>query len=305
MQFDSQRPHGQNGKQPRVYFITGAGGGIGGELARRLHGRGERVAVADINAEALGRRLPKAQPADCLRLTLDVTSAESWQSALNRTVTHFGRIDCLLNVAGFLNAGSLLDVATEEIDRHLDVNARGVMYGTVQAGRIMAAQGAGHIVNIASLAGIGATPGLTLYSASKFAVRGFSLAAAAELKSKGVAVSVVCPGPVYTPMLAKQLDTEHAALTFSVRTILQPEDVVDAILKRVLSKRPLELALPATDGFLLKLSAMFPDLAARLVSAFRKSGGKNQARVRAAWRSQSVASVASRDDAGIRPGEIA
>src|SRR5205823_4569252 len=110
----------------------------------------------------------------------------------------------------------------------------------------------GHIINIASMAALAPIPGISLYSASKYAVRGFSLAAAQELRAHGVYVTVVCPDAVQTPMLDAQLAHDEAAATFSGPRLLTVEEVGRAIIGQGLARRPLEIYLPPSRGWLAR-----------------------------------------------------
>ena len=138
----------------------------------------------------------------------------------------------------------------------------------------------GHIVNIGSLASLAPVPGLSLYSASKFAVRGFTLAAATELERDGIAVSLVMPDAVQTPMLDLQVAYEEAALTFSGDRTLTVEDIERTILDDVLVHRPLEVTVPAGRGFLARVANSAPALSRRLAPALAKRGKAKQARIK-------------------------
>ena len=126
------------------------------------------------------------------------------------------------------------------------------------------------------LAGLAPVPGLSLYSASKFAVRGYTLAAAHELRDKGIKVTVICPDAVQTPMLDLQVDYEQAALTFSGSRSLTTHDVVSAILNRALVKAPLEITLPSSRGAVSKFASIFPGLSALLLNGLKQRGLKHQ-----------------------------
>src|SRR5262249_26511003 len=146
---------------------------------------------------------------------LDVRREDDWDRAMDAAATAFGGIDVVLNIAGALRPGYVHELAAQDIDLHLDVNVKGVVLGTRAAARRMIPAHKGHIINFGSLASLVPVPGLSLYSASKFAVRGFSLAAANELARYGIAVTVVLPDAVATPMLDLQVDYDEAAMTFS------------------------------------------------------------------------------------------
>lgn len=263
----------------RVILVTGAASGIGRRLAESLAAAGHRLLVTDINADALEALTAHHgwESSQVAARSLDVRDAEAWQIAVAEAVDRFGRLDVLLNVAGLVQPGFIYEVGPEEIAQHLDVNARGVMLGTRAAALVMIGQGDGHIVNIASMAALAAVPGIGLYTASKFAVRGFSLAVAQELRPHGVAVSVVCPDAVQTPMLDLQIDYPQAALTFSGPRPLTVDEVVQAIIDRVLPRRPLELTIPRSRGWLAKLTSLAPELGQWVAPRLHKVGLRRQA----------------------------
>jgi len=271
---------------PQVFLLTGCAGGMGRHVAGLLAAQGRRLLVTDVNEKALEQAVQDGgwrSKAEVEAFRLDVRDPAAWEEAVGRAVSKWGRLDVLLNIAGYLKPGYIHEVPAIEVDLHFDINAKGVIHGTRAAARRMVAQGHGHIVNVASMAAIAPVPGIGLYSASKFAVRGFSLAAAQELLPQGVAVTVVCPDAVQTPMLDLQLDYEEAAMTFSGPRPLQVEEVGELILTKVLPERPLEVTLvPARSGRALaaKLVNAFPDLAVRLGPALRSRGRKAQKRNR-------------------------
>ncbi|MCA9540407.1 MAG: SDR family oxidoreductase, partial [Myxococcales bacterium] len=228
-----------------VHLVTGAASGIGRGLVDALSKRDARILATDVDAAGLrAARDSLGWDEETVRLRpLDVRRPGDWEAALDAAEAAFGPVDVLLNVAGYLAPGWIHEATVEEVERHFDINAKGVALGLRAASARMVARGSGHIVNIASMAALAPISGLTLYSASKYAVRGLSLAAAGDLKPHGVSVSCVCPDAVATPMLDVQADRPEAALTFS-GTVLQVEQVVGAILDDVLPRRPLELWLP-------------------------------------------------------------
>jgi len=171
---------------------------------------------------------------------------------------------------GFVDSFSL-----EDIDYHMDCNAKGSILGTTVVGRVMKDQGFGHILNISSLAGLAPVSGLSLYSASKFAVRGFSLSVAAELKRYGVLVSVICPDLVNTPMLDLQLGyPEEAKLTFSgPKKVLEPKEVVQVILG-VMERPRVLVCIPESRGLLAKIAGTWPWIGELFRKSLEKKGEK-------------------------------
>lgn len=262
---------------PHVTLVTGAANGIGRRFAQDLVAAGgHRLVLADLDREALDEAFGQTQA----RLeTLDVADLAAWRALIKGVVEEHGRLDVVCNIAGVLAPGWIWEVEDALIDRHVDVNVKGVLYGSKVAAEQMVRQGEGHIVNMSSLAGIGYTPGNALYCATKHAVRGFSVSIAAELKEKGVAVSVVCPGVVQTRMLDDQVGREEAAVTFTTGAPLAPEDV-SALLQRVLRERPVEASLPGP--LTSKLIGVAPGLAVKAYPLIAARGRKAAAKLRAA-----------------------
>lgn len=267
---------------PLRFFITGCASGIGRHAADVLLAAGHTVWATDIELDALrafaeARGWPHGR-AFCRRL--DVRDALAWETGFADAVRMMGAVDVLLNVAGYLKPGWVGAFEPEEVHRHFDINTKGVVLGTHVAARHMCARGGGHIINIASLASLAPVPGISLYSASKYAVRGFSLAAAQELRRRGVAVTVVCPDAVRTPMLDQQVHSDEAELTFSGSRVLTPDDVVRAIVDEVLPRRPLLLALPRSRALLARLADLFPRTAHWIEPMLRRRGRERQQRLR-------------------------
>lgn len=252
-------------EQKNFIIITGAASGIGLNLAQVLEKERKRMILVDFNEERLFLNF---KPSDHVKLLVgDVSQKEVWQQVVEISQNESCRISHLINCAGVIRPGFLKDFDLSDIDLHLNVNTKGSIIGTTLIGRVMKQQGFGHIINISSLAGLAPVSGLSLYTASKFAIRGFSLAIAAELKKFGVQVSVVCPDLVNTPMLDLQLDyPEEAVLTFSgPKKILQPSDITKELLK--LMKNPkLLVCIPEQRGLLAKIAGSWP----RIAEVFRK-----------------------------------
>jgi 3-oxoacyl-[acyl-carrier protein] reductase len=264
----------------QIMLLTGCASGIGRHLAGALSRRGHRIVATDVDEEGLARAA-KASAWNRNRVALhrlDVRREEDWEAALDATERAYGALDVLMNVAGFLQPACVTEIGARDVELTLDVNVKGVILGTRAAARRMTARGAGHIVNIGSLAGLSPVPGLSLYSASKFAVRGFSLSAAMELGPKGVGLTLLMPDAVDTPMLDKQVPYEEAAMTFSGSRPLTVEDIERAIVEVVLPKRPLELALPLARGLLARLATAAPAVVKGLGPSFIELGKKKQER---------------------------
>lgn len=264
----------------KACLLTGCASGIGRHLSGVLARAGARVMATDVDEAGLVSATA-GLGGDVQQRKLDVRCAEDWAAAVDVTVAAFGRLDLLFNVAGVSHSAYIHEAAPERISFHLDINLKGVMLGTHYGAKVMVKQRGGHIVNIASLAGLCPVPGMSLYSASKFGVRGFSLAVADELAVHGVRVSVICPDAVATPMLDHEALEPEAALSFSGNRILTVEDIEHAILRKALGRGKREVIVPGSMAPLSRLVTAFPGSLMPLLPIFRQRGVKNQQRYRA------------------------
>lgn len=207
-------------------LITGGARGIGAATAAMFAGHGARVWIGDIDEDAC---LRTARDLGVCGAHLDVTSTASWRGLVERITAEDGPLDILVNNAGVMPLGPL-ESETEQIrDLILDVNVRGVLNGMQAVVDGMLHRGRGHIVNVASMAGMIPIPGMVTYNASKFAVVGASLAARQEYAGTGIAVSAVLPSAVRTEL------TAGARLGAGMPTV-DADDVAAAILEVVGSR---------------------------------------------------------------------
>ncbi len=255
-------------------LVTGAASGIGRRLVGGLAEAGDHVVAADIDTEGL------AESADELgwsergveTATLDVRRHEDWQRVVDRIVERHGRIDLLVHSAAVADGGPIVEMEPEHIERQIDVNMKGTILGTRVVGAAMASRGAGHIVNFGSLSSLAPVPGIGVYASTKFGVRGFSLAAAQELRPEGVAVTVVMPDTVDTPLLEKVSGSNLLEIAFA-GTMLSVEDVEQVFFDRILPNRPLEATIPRTQGALSRLASLAPGLLHWLEPILERIGG--------------------------------
>jgi len=265
---------------PAVAVITGAASGIGRHFAGVLARRPDDflLALADINLDAMEAAF---SPGDGLRLhRLDIVSLEDWRRVIADTIEDFGRIDYLFNIAGGGRLGFFADQPYENIDFVVDLNLKGPLYGMRTVVEQMVRQGSGHIVNVASLAGVAPAAGNLLYSASKSGLRAASLAAAIELRPYGVFVTVVCPGVVDTPLITGHADyPEESALIYSTDVMLTVEDMEKALVE-AMERRPLEINLPRGQARMAKLASAFPGLAMRSYPRLKAKGLKRLEKIR-------------------------
>jgi len=186
----------------KVAVVTGAGSGIGRELALELGRRGARLALSDVGEEGLAATAEevRAGGAEVHTARLDVADRRAVQDHATEVAQHFGVVHQVYNNAGVASSGSVLDSDWQEYDHVLGINLLGVIHGTKAFLPHLIASGDGHVVNVSSLNGLLAQPGMSAYCASKFAVRGFTETLRAEMLGAGhpVRVTVVHPGGVKT-----------------------------------------------------------------------------------------------------------
>ena len=188
---------------------------MGAAEARLFAREGAKVVIGDVLDDE-GRQTEAAINefgGECLYVHLDVTSEESWASAVAETVNRFGKLDILVNNAGVVSRVPLEDLDVDEWDRVMDINSKGVFLGTKAAIPEMRRSGGGSIVNISSISGIaGQSYVSAVYNASKGAVRIFTKSTAIQYASEGIRANSIHPGPIDTPMTAfRQGDPQAVA----------------------------------------------------------------------------------------------
>ncbi|HYZ54149.1 MAG TPA: glucose 1-dehydrogenase [Streptosporangiaceae bacterium] len=195
----------------KVALITGGARGMGKSHVRHFVAEGAKVVFGDViddKGEAVAAKLGKES---CRYVHHDVTSEEQWAAAVATAVDTFGKLDVLVNNAGVLKYATITDMPPAEFRSVLEVNAVGCWLGMKSVIGPMTAAGSGSIVNISSIEGFAGAAGLSAYSASKFAVRGMTKAAAQELGPLGIRVNSVHPGSVLTSMVLEAAATWSGA----------------------------------------------------------------------------------------------
>jgi NAD(P)-dependent dehydrogenase (short-subunit alcohol dehydrogenase family) len=196
------------GKAIRIFngataIVTGGASGIGRALAEELAKRGCEVVLADLQIELAEEVASKIRisggKAEAVKI--DVTDFPAMEQLVHQTVKRAGRLDYIFNNAGIGIGGNVSHYGIEHWNQIVDVNLRGVINGVQTAYKIMVAQGFGHIVNTASMAGLMVSPGGVAYATTKYGIVGLSISLRAEAAEMGVRVSVLCPGVVRTPIL--------------------------------------------------------------------------------------------------------
>lgn len=258
--------------------VTGAGSGLGREIAVELAGRGFVVLATDVDADAAARTA-EAIGVGATSLGLDVRDVEACRSAAGVAIARGSSLDLWVNNAGVLVTGTAWEQDEDARQMMVDVNAVGTMNGTVAALERMTEAGTGHVINVISLAGLVAAPGEVAYSASKHAALAFTLGALFDLRRagvRGIELSAVCPDGIWTPMLEGKLDDLDAAGSFSGQ-LLTPERVAAAIGRLTERPRPM-LVLPRWRGPILRFFDAYPRIAVRLLPLVMADARRRQRR---------------------------
>jgi NAD(P)-dependent dehydrogenase (short-subunit alcohol dehydrogenase family) len=185
----------------KVWFITGAGSGIGAATARAALKAGDRVVATGRNLDKVRNALSDVAGANLAFVLLDVTKEAQAQPAVEAAIKVFGRIDVLVNNAGYSLLGNFEELSAGEIEQLIATNFYGVMHAMRAALPVMRQQRSGQIINVSSLAGIVGFKHCGAYSAAKFAVEGLSAAVAQEVEPFGIRIVAVEPGFFRTDLL--------------------------------------------------------------------------------------------------------
>src|SRR3954451_2565830 len=215
----------------KVALVTGASGGIGASVARKLHDAGASVGLLARRGDDLG--LDRALGVSC-----DVRDRGAVQSATTEVVERFGRLDIAVANAGVGAYGPFLELDPEQVEAMIDVNLKGTLYTAAATLPHLIEAGQGDFVSLASVAGVRAFPGETVYNASKFGQVGFTRSLDHELREQGVRATCICPGGVHTEFAMGSGREEGDPM---LESMLTPDEVADVVLFAVTRPRNMRI----------------------------------------------------------------
>lgn len=266
--------------QARTVIITGASLGVGAAAARAFAREGANLVLIARGVEGLERIAEElSAQTEVMTAPLDVSDRAGCQRMLDSAHDRFGRIDVLVNNAGYHKRGNVENLDPDEIPKMVEVNLSAPLFLTRLTLPYFERAGGGAIVNVASLAGMTPVPGAATYSATKFGLRAFSYALAEELRDKNIIVSLVSPGPIDTGFIMDHID-EVEDITFS-QPMSTAEEVGAAIVTAATGAST-EIPMPKASGLLATLAYLSPSLARRLRPKLRAKG----ARIKAQYKSR-------------------
>ena len=261
----------------KIWFITGISAGLGKALSLAVMEKGHFV-TGTFRREDQVRQFNEEYEGKGFSYLLDVTNENQVKDTVSEIVSKYGRIDVLVNNAGFGFAGAIEETSTEEVRQVFEVNFFAALHLTQQVLPILRKQRSGHIVQISSHGGIKAFAGFGIYNAGKFALEGFSEALAQEVEPLGIKVSIIEPGPFRTSFagsglgLAKKVLDDYSETAGIFRAKLQgvngrqegdPEKAAIAIINHVNSENP-TLRLPLGKTALITIGMKINSLKADL-----------------------------------------
>jgi short-subunit dehydrogenase len=257
----------------KTIIITGASGGIGSALARELDSRGAELVLADINFNSL-ESLASSLTSKPLIIKCNITDRTDVKCLVKLALNKFSKIDMLINNAGIIRPALFENCSNEDIDDQMKVNFMGAVNCSKEVVAAMIPVKKGHIVTISSLAGLVPETYSSIYTASKFALRGFFLTLGIELKKHNIKVSTIFPDSVNTPMLKYETTHGGSPLTF-LSNAQSPEKIVRAVIKAIEKNKP-EICSPVSSGIFSRIIMCWPWLVTKLWPLLERLGERNK-----------------------------
>ena len=256
-------------RSSQVAVITGATRGIGLALAEALLADGMIVYAIGANEARVAELAQRLQHPRLHARRVDVADRSALEALLAEVESAHNRLDWMVNNAGVLAGGELADMSQAQMERLVDVNLWGVIHGSRLAAARMRRQGSGHIVNVASMAGVFPVPFSAVYTATKHAVYGFSLALREELRPHGVSAHVVCPDIVDTGIFDRSDDNADYSYRNVINRYRWRTIAVDKAVRCIVAGVDKDRAViyaPGFSGALGLFGKMFPSFTAQQVA---------------------------------------
>ena len=259
--------------QGKTAIITGAAGGIGTQVARLFNENGINLVLTDINQAGLAKTAAHISGSPLL-FGCDITENKDVKNLVAEAVKRFGTIDILVNNAGIIIPSLFEDCSYEDIEKQLRINFMGAVTCSREVIPVMKKAGSGHIATVSSMAGIVPETYSSIYTATKFALRGFNLTLNIELKKHMIGVSTIFPDSVATPMLRYEATHGGSPLTF-LSAPQEPAVVAQAILKAILKNRA-EIYCPTSTGIFSKAIMCWPWAVTKIWPILEFMGRRNR-----------------------------
>jgi 3-oxoacyl-[acyl-carrier protein] reductase len=254
----------------RIAVVTGAASGIGAETCAVLASAGATLVCGDVDAAGLDATLARVKDVggNAVGVVADVTARDDVRRLVDTAITDFGRIDAMCNIAGAMFPGLIEDLDDDTIDRGIDLNLKGVLYGTQYAIKAMKPAGRGSIVNVSSAAIDEPYAGIGVYAFTKAAVAMLTMTAALEAGEHGIRVNAIAPGATLTPFTTWRLHRPDGTID---------QEAYDAFVEQSKDQSPLHALGEPIDQALL-IHYLVSD-AARFATGniFRVNGGQTMA----------------------------
>ena len=263
----------------KTVIITGGSEGVGAAAARKFADAGANlmlVARGKRNLESIADELRDKTRVEIF--AMDVSDPEACVDLFKKTEFEYGRVDILINNAGFHQRGPAESIDARDLGKIIDVNLKAPIMLSRIALPYLRDSGGGAIINVGSLAGRTPVPSSATYSASKSGLRAFTYSMFEELRDSGIKIAVVSPGPIDTGFIMSDID-QVSDLTFS-QAISTVDDVAQAILDLCGNNRR-EKSLPAISGFLTTLTYLMPWLARVVQPILERKGARVKRRLKA------------------------
>ena len=263
----------------KTVIITGGSEGVGAATARMFAEAGANLMLVARNKKNLDTIAEELRSKTRVEVfAMDVSDAEACVDLFKKASFEFGRIDVLVNNAGYHKRGAFEDVDATDLGKIIDVNIKAPIMLSRIALPYLREAGGGAIINVGSLAGRAPIPGSVVYAASKAGLRSFTYGLGLEMGKSGVKVAVVSPGPIDTGFIMADIDAT-SDLTFS-----QPLSTADEVAQAILDlcgNNPREQAMPWRSGLLLTIMYLIPSLGPKLRPIMERKGARAKARIKA------------------------